>query len=174
MMKLIIGIFSILFLGQSLTAAHDSLVVHIQIDTIQSYTKDSCLTLLTVFNDNVVIEKRNAILTWFKVKPTKEYRKERGMNSKYGMNLDLVNHGERIEYLDSGKVRISSYELGILNDSKLLDHQGEVIYEKSYSHISFHPEESVTYDCSQDILYVQIISEYGMPKKIRNKRKVNY
>ena len=161
-----------LSLSLTLKATQDSVNTHVQIDTLEVYTSDSCLALLTVYNNGVVSEKRNAMLTWYKTKISKEYRKEKGIKEKYGVNLELVNHGERIEYLEDGQQRVSFYNMGYLVDSKLLASNGSELTEAS--DYGFQDDGSIKFHCSNDILYVLIIGEYGIPKRIKNKRDSRY
>ena len=171
-MKGLITILMTLSLSLTLKATQDSLNTHVQIDTLEVYTSDSCLALLTVFNNGAVSEKRNAILTWYKTNTSKEYRKEKGIKEKYGVNLELVNHGERIEYLEDGQQRVSSYNIGYLVDSKLIDsNESELTEALDYG---LQDDGSIKFYCSKDILYVFIIVEYGFPKRIRNKRDSRY
>lgn len=153
-------------------ATQDSLNTHVQIDTIEVYNSDSCLALLTVINNGVIHEKRMAILTWYKTKLSKEYRKENDIKKKYGFQLDLVNHGERIQYLEEGQLRISSYKLGNLVESQLINSDGTELPEMSG--FGLRENASSKFYCEKDILYVLIIGEYGFPKRIRNKRKSRY
>ena len=87
---------------------------------------------------------------------------EKGIKEKYGVNLELVNHGERIEYLEDGQQRVSSYNMGYLVDSKLIDsNESELTEALDYG---LQDDGSIKFYCSKDILYVFIIVEYdGAP-----------
>lgn len=116
----------------------------------------------------IVYEKRTVLLTWYKKKIPKDIRTKNGFKFKYGVQLGLVNHGEKIEFLENNEKRISTYNQGQFIKSKLIDEEGHSTEEIKENPIQ--EDGSIKLTCTHDALYVGIIAEYGMPKRVKNKR----
>lgn len=166
-MKKILAIIPFIFVGFLGFSQVDNIDFHVQMDTLEVFTHDSVLADLTIYDQNEISSMRTAILTWYKVKVPR-FDLLPWLLPRTGINLEVVYHGEKVTYLEDGKIRVEQYNSGKLIESILYDKQNQKLNEVSEK---FDLTENQKFTCTLDILNIMIISEYGFPKKIKNYRQ---
>lgn len=164
-MKYLFILFCLFAFKASSSNPSDSLKLYLEIDTLKSYSRDSCFAKILIYRDSALLHERYAYLTWYRFRISKERRKEKNIKFKYGYDLEVTYHGVQKLFLKDGTIIESKYIMGECISPS--------IYDVKLNETIIDPETgAIKLVCRMEIDLVKmlIISQYGVPGKVKNKR----